>query len=176
MTVQPLPGDFGLTQIGGYAGRLIRFGQWLNGDGFANFEHAFVYIGGGQIVEAEPGGARIRPVTEYAAANVCWSTGRFDLTPAERTAIASTAKMYADLKTPYSFLDYVALAGDRLHLPHRLLQNYVASTGHMICSQLVAAAYYKAGAPLYSTWTGYVTPEDLYNLIDRSCASLPALQ
>ncbi|MFD0528969.1 hypothetical protein ACFQ1I_21765 [Kitasatospora arboriphila] len=41
--------------------RLIRIGQWLNASGFADYEHAFVFVGDGQLVEAQPGGAELRP-------------------------------------------------------------------------------------------------------------------
>lgn len=163
--VTPLPGDFGLTQISGDVGKLIRFGQWLNGDGFANFEHAFVYVGGGEIVEAEPGGARLASVNEYAAANVCWSTGKYALTTPERDAICAAAIKF--IKTPYSVLDYFALATHRLDVPAPWLKDYIASSKHVICSQLVDACYQDAGIKLFkdNRWNGYVTPGDLYELI-----------
>lgn len=164
-TVQPLPGDFGLTQISGDVGKIIRFGQWLNGDGFEDFEHAFVYIGGGQIIEAEPGGARSRNVSEYAAANVCWSTGHYTLTSAQRSAICLRATQF--IGTPYSVLDYFALAAHRLHLPLPWLQAYITSNKHVICSQLVDICYQNGGVQLFKDgrWPGYVTPGSLYDLI-----------
>lgn len=160
-TSVPATGLIGLTSIAGNVGKLIEFGQWLNGDGFKTWEHAFISIGGGLIVEAEPGGARVRPYTEYS--QVYWCTGLYKLlnTPVKVAAAEDAAKKYVGV--PYSFLDYFALAGKRLHLPHLLLQDYVANTGHMICSQLVARAYWDAGAPIYPEWTGYVDPLALFN-------------
>ena len=151
----------GLTPVHGDVGKFIEIGQWLNGDGFRQWEHAFVSIGGGLIVEAEPGGARVGNVSEYSV--IHWCTGLYKLldTPAKIAAVEDAAKKYVGV--PYSFLDYLALAGKRLHLPHVLLQDYVANTGHMICSQLDARTYFDAGAPIYPEWTGYVTPADLYN-------------
>jgi uncharacterized protein YycO len=160
-TTVPPVGLIGLTPISGSVGKLIEVGQWLNGDGFQQWEHAFISIGNGLIVEAEPGGARVAHATEYS--DVYWCNALYKLldTPARVAAVEDAAKSYVGV--PYSFLDYFALAGKRLHLPHVLLQNYVASTGHMICSQLVARAYWDAKASIYTTWTGYVTPADLYN-------------
>lgn len=163
--VVPVPGDFGLTQISGGAGRLIRFGQWLNGDGFANFEHAFMYLGNGQIIEAEPGGARIRPVTEYAPQNVRWSTGHFSLTEVQRTRIVARARAFEGV--PYSFADYAALAAHRLRIPVPGLKKYIYNSGHEICSQIVDVCYQAAPFQLFTDdrWPGYVTPGALYELI-----------
>lgn len=164
--VVPIAADFGLTQISGGAGRLIRFGQWLNGDGFANFEHAFMYLGNGQIIEAEPGGARIRPVTEYALQNVRWSTGHFSLTPEQRTRIAARARAFEGV--PYSFADYAALAAHRLHIPVPGLNDFIYDSQHVICSQLVDISYQAGPYQLFrdNRLPGDVTPGDLCKLLD----------
>lgn len=161
----PLPGDFGLVKMGGEAGRLIRIGQWLNGDGFADYEHAFIYAGDGQIVEAEPGGAKCVPL-HYDG--VLWSTGiPRQLRPFgdQRAAIVKAARGYTG--TPYSFADYLALAAHRLHIPAPGLREYIASSGHMICSQLVDQCYQDAGVHLFDDgrWPGYVTPGSLYDVL-----------
>jgi hypothetical protein len=62
MASGPRPGTMGLTPIAGEVGRLIRLGQKLNGNGFSTWEHAFILLPGDQILEAEPGGARIVPL------------------------------------------------------------------------------------------------------------------
>ncbi|MEV8095907.1 hypothetical protein [Kitasatospora sp. NPDC085879] len=150
----------------GGVGRLIRIGQWLNGDGFADYEHAFVYLGGGQLVEAQPGGAELRPLSVYDGRPALWSTGRYALTDAQRAAIAAAARGY--IGVPYSAADYVALAAHRFHLPvGPLIKGYVASSRHMICSQLVDQCYLDAGVHLFSDgrWPGYVTPADLAGLL-----------
>ncbi len=152
--------------MAGGAGRLIRLGQWLNGDGFADFEHAFVLVGGGELVEAEPGGARSAPLSEYDGRSIRWSTGRLQLTDDQRTAIVAAARGY--LGVPYSFLDYAALAAHRFRLPgNSLVKGYVADTRHQICSQLVDQCYRDAGVQLFhdGRWPGYVTPADLNGLL-----------
>jgi len=163
--VSPKPGDFGLVHMGGDAGKLIRLGQWLNGSGFADYEHAFVYVGkdfAGRdlIVEAEPSGAH-RTALHYS--DILWSSGIINPTTDQRTDIVHAALSYVGVG--YSWVDYFSLAARRLHIPAPHLKAYVASSGHMICSQLVARCYSDAGCPLYDRWTGYVTPGDLCQLL-----------
>jgi hypothetical protein len=156
----PSPGDIGLTQIQGGIGVGIRAAQWLGGDGFANFEHAFTYTGNGWIVEAEPGGARKAALAEYATSMVAW----LHCPVQYGAAVAAAAGSY--LGVPYSFLDYAAIAAHRLHLPTPGLHAYIADTGHMICSQLADRAAADGGWHLFADgrWSGYVTPGDLYHL------------
>jgi hypothetical protein len=158
----PPVGLIGLTLIHGDVGKAIEFGEWLNGDGFKAWEHAFISIGGGLIVEAEPGGARVSNISEYST--VHWCHGLYDLgTPEQLNATEDAAKKYTGV--PYSFLDYVALVDHRLHIPFPGLQGYIASTGHMICSQLVDQCYSDAGMHIFTDgrWPGYVDPLALYN-------------
>lgn len=169
--ITPQPGDFGLVEISGDVGKAIRFGQWLNGDGFKDFEHAFVYIGGsnGQIVEAEPGGARIATYHEYGSP-IYWSTGIIGLDSLTRAKIVIAAAGYVG--TPYSVADYFSLAAKHLHLWAPGLNAYVKSSGHMICSQLVEKCYSDAGQPLFGGFTGDVTPGDLCQLLDSKAGKL----
>ncbi|MFE0380516.1 hypothetical protein ACFW1M_34265 [Streptomyces inhibens] len=162
----PLPGDIGLTQISGVTGRLIRFGQWINGDGFANYEHAFLVLPDDRLLEAEPGGARIRPLSQYTGADVLYVCPK-GLTEQQRSGICKAATRYVGV--PYSFLDYAAIATHRFHLPVPGLRRYIAATGHMICSQLVDQCYQDAGVHLFADgrWPGYVTPMALYELLAR---------
>lgn len=163
--VSPLPGDFGLTSIPGPVGWLIRLGQMLAGAGAVDIEHAFLYVGDGRIIEAAPGGAVETDLAEYADRPVRWSTGRIELTDAQRTAIVAAAR--ASIGTPYSFVDYLAIAAHRFHLPLPGLRAYVASSGHRICSQAVDAEYLAAGVHLFrdNRWEGYVMPASLDQLL-----------
>ena len=162
---QPLPGDFAVVRIPGDVGRLIRFGQWLDGDGYADYEHAFICVGDGELVEAQPGGARLAELSEYATRTPLWSTGRFALTEEQRQELVAAARHY--LGVPYSFLDYGSLALARVHLRLPAVKRYVADTHHMICSQLVDQCYQDAGVHLFQDGRipGDVTPGDLYRLI-----------
>jgi hypothetical protein len=119
-----------------------------------------VYVGGGVIVEAEPGGARRDRLSKYASFDVVWLT-----CPARRgPAVAVAAREL--IGTPYSFLDYAALATHRLHIPAPGLRHYIGDSGHLICSQLADEAARRGGWHLYTDnrWPGYVTPGALFEL------------
>lgn len=174
------PGTVGLTPIGGNTGKVIRFGQWIVSHPFArwfskdtqpDYQHAFVYLGDGKLIEAEPGGARINDISEYANAEVYWCVNlAHQYTLEQLENVAEEAEKFAG--TPYSFLDYFAIAARRLHIPVPGLRAYLNSTGHVICSQLATMAYLRAGLAIYpkSLWPGYVDPMDLYYL-DQKFAS-----
>lgn len=172
------PGDFYLVSFDGKNpnisdpnkwlknGGAIRLGQWLNGDGFGQYEHAGIYVGSGKVIEASNNGTVLTD-WHYDNNDVRWSSGIIDLTDAQRTHIVNAAHGY--IGTPYSWPDYAAIAAKRLHIKplDKALAGYVESTKSMICSQLVARCYLDGGAPLYDYWSGYVTPGDLNNLLDE---------
>ncbi|MFD5308303.1 C40 family peptidase [Streptomyces ardesiacus] len=159
---EPLPGDFGLTKIRGLAGAFVNFGQWFVGD-FAPVQHALVYVGNGMVVQAMPSGAELIRL-EDASPVVKWSTGLIELKPWQRLKIADETNGLVG--TPYSFLDYVSIALERLGVRPRWVLERVAGTGHLICSQLVALAYERAGIELFpGTFPGDITPGDLYKLL-----------
>ncbi len=162
----PQPGDIGLTVINGDVGRLIRVGQWLYGDGWADWQHAFVVTDGigptGKpvIVEAEPGGARY---VELYHDDVYWCTSlTHGFTDADREAVSQAACQYVGV--PYSFLDYFQLAVHHLGIPAPGLQREIQTSKHMICSQLCDRVYSDCGKKIFSDgrWDGDVIPLDLY--------------
>lgn len=160
--MSPRPGDFGLTRIKGFAGWLIRVLQWLNGSGFRNYEHAFIVMPDNKVVGAQPGGAR-QDENTYDPAETVYSS--VPMTTAQREAIVRVTRTLID--TPYSFLDYVSIALHRLHIRPKWLERYLASSRHMICSQLVDYVYSMAGVPLFKDGRapGDVTPGDLYAVL-----------
>lgn len=163
MTTYPQPGDFALTKIRGVTGAFVNAGQYLVGDG-SPVQHAFVYVGNGEVVQAMPGGAELIPLQE-ASEPVVWSTGRILLTAAERMRICVEARRLVG--TPYSFLDYASIALAYYRIRPRWVRDFVASSGHLICSQLVDEAYLRAGVHLFDDGRipGDVTPGDLYKLL-----------
>ena len=78
-----------------------------------------------------------------------------------RAALSATARNLVG--TPYSFADYLALAALHLKLPVPRVRAFVASSGHMICSQLVDAVYCRNGLHLFTDGrpSQDVTPGDL---------------
>ncbi len=156
------PGLIGLTPIHGPVGVGIEIGEFLNGEGFRAWEHAFITLPGGLILEAEPGGARIVPL-HYD--NVYWCNGLYRLLPPEVTPdeIAHVGESLKGIK--YSFLDYDALFLHRLRVPAPHLRHYIADSSHMICSQMADEFYLRLRARLFldDRWAGDVTPMSLYN-------------
>lgn len=168
--VQILPGDFAVTKMAGPLGPFIRLGEALNGEGFRDYEHAFMYVGGDTdlILEAEPGGARLVPF-HYEPRTCLWSSGIPSLAIAVPTGrIQTVAARYKGV--PYSFLDYAALVAHRLDVPVPGLRRYIGTTRHMICSQLVDQFRLDLGSHLFDDgrWPGYVTPASLANLIESA--------
>lgn len=170
----PQPGDFAVVSVGGPPGWLIGLGERLNGSGASgDYQHAFIYAGrspgfgpGHDIIQAEPAGASWAALTPHG--KTLWSTGKIPLTGPQRVAIVKAAIGYVG--TPYSALDYLAIALHHWRIPIPHLKAYIAATGHMICSQLVDQCYADAGVHLFSDnrWPGYVTPADLAQLLEAS--------
>lgn len=159
----PRPGDIGLVRISGAGGKIIRGLQWADGCGFEDYEHALGVVGnyGGRVlvVEAEPGGA--------VAGDMHYPSARWLVCPDEyRAAMVENLHKCADKKIPYSWADYAAIGGRRFHIPGSLLKNYVKSSGHMMCSQLVDYCAAESGWHLFDDgrWEGYVPPCDLTKL------------
>ena len=115
------------------------------------------------VVQAMPDGAECIPL-EDASPVVMWSTGLIELTDTQRMYIRFEALNLVG--TPYSFLDYLSIALERFGVRTKLIREFVAATGHLICSQLVCLAYERAGIELFpNTFPGDITPGDLYHLL-----------
>jgi cell wall-associated NlpC family hydrolase len=153
-------GDYGVVRTSGWGAALIRFGT------HSNYNHAFVYVGDGQIVEAEPQGARLGSVTEYG--NVLWS--RVPLDGPQRGAIAAIARKM--IGTPYNWVDIAALTLACLGLKLPPVMDRVRDDRQLICSQLVDRAYELAGVHLFKDGRPdeAVTPGDLARLIEEKHA------
>jgi hypothetical protein len=162
----PNAGDIGIVHMTGVGGAAIRVGQWLNGDGFADYEHAFVVVGavegypGVRIIEAMPGGALLTRLSYYDDVHPVFLRCPEDL----RDEVAAAALSFRGV--PYSVADYFALAAHRFRIPAPHLKRYVETSGHMICSQLADRAADRGGWHLFSDgrWEGDVTPGDLHRL------------
>lgn len=119
------------------------------------------------IAEAEPGGA-VEVPWHYDDVPHQWSTGVLptDLTVGTAALRYTMPGPWGDHGVPYSFLDYGAIAARRLGVPVPGLRAFIASTGHMICSQLADQAMRDGGFALFDgRWPGYVTPEDIGGLL-----------
>jgi cell wall-associated NlpC family hydrolase len=166
LTRQPSPADFFLAPIPEFVGKTIQFGQFLNGEGFSEYQHAGILLDGGQTMEAMPGGAIIGHISRWKPEELRWSTGLIELTASQRLDIVHYAR--AREGVPYSFIDYGAIAAHRFHTPVPGLKSYIEDSGHQICSQMVDWVYAQADVHLFNDgrWPGYVTPNSLNILLD----------
>lgn len=164
--VMPL-GDFVLIRGKDRVGTLIRIAEYLRGDGWSPYSHAAVVVSDEldpQIVEAEPGGARVARLSEYDGWG--YTTSHWPLVETQRVAIADAAR--ALIGTPYSFVDYGSLALSRFHIRPGWVVRRLASSKHLICSQLVDECYRTAGLPMFGDhrFPGDVTPANLGAVLD----------
>lgn len=165
LTYKPQPGDIGLAKIHGLTGAFVAFGQLLIGDA-SRYTHAFIVIDDERVAEAEPGGARYGSLQKYIAEGAVFSS-HVQLTPEQRAMIVATAEGLIEAGTPYSFLDYVALALHRIHIRPKFIEDYVASSGHMICSQMADFCWQQASVHLFSDCRlpQDVSPGDIANAL-----------
>jgi hypothetical protein len=167
------PGSFFLTTINGPAGFGIGLGQALAGSP-SRYEHAGLIVDvDGTTVEAEPGGARIAHLSDYAGRPLLISDGPVQSYLRQLQALDNVPELLVRQRiiaaaqslrgVPYSPTDYVALALLYLHMPSGWIRRRVQSSGHMICSQLVDAVYQRAGIHLFDDGRlpGDVMPADL---------------
>jgi uncharacterized protein YycO len=160
----PRPGDIGLTRIGGLTGVLVGLGQFIMRDA-SRYSHVFVVLDNNEIIEAMPGGAIISPLSKYDGLTKYGSPMavylNIELTAEQRARIVKEGRKLKG--APYSFLDYGALALERFGFNWKWLENYVASTKHLICSQLADEAYRRAEVHLFEDGRPpqKVTPGDL---------------
>lgn len=165
---EPMPGDFFVTTTSG--SRLDRFFAWCIRWGTeSSVNHAGIYIGNGQIVEAVRGVVR-GVESEYPDA--IWSTG-FGMLDAERAKVIDAANSYVGRK--YNYLDILAigLAQKRFGSSAARVSKWwwvkrVTNSKAMICSELVTDAYRAAGINLFpGVPAGLVSPGDLLRRIEE---------
>jgi len=138
-TYEPRWGDYGVIKTGGFFGKLIRLGT------SSRWNHAFIYIGNGKIVGADPTGVAISPLSNYP--QVAWNQHE-ELSDAQRDAIVSHA--INAVGRPYNFGIIAVLALRALGVkvfPQKFI-DYLAKHDGYICSELVAECYEKAGYPI----------------------------
>lgn len=164
----PAPGTIGLSRIDGTLGWWISAGQALSGDA-AGWTHAFLVLDGDTVIEAQPKGATLAPLAPYLEPGAAvFLHGWPRLNPVQVARLRNEAKRLVG--TPYSFLDYVSLAALAVQIRPQWLKKYVASSGHMICSQLVDHLMCRVGAHLFDDGrpSQDVTPGDICNAYIRA--------
>ena len=149
----PRPGDYGVVKTNGVVAKFIRIGT------LSRWNHVFIYIGDGLIVEARPTGVTISKDDLYPI--MAYNQHEIDLDDEKRKAIVDFAK--AQVGKPYGFIDiaviFLRMLGLRIPFPNFWAK--LAKRQGFICSELVAEAYLKAGFKLINKHSSIVTPGDL---------------
>jgi hypothetical protein len=166
--MERIAGEIGLVHSKGrspYVIRLVTGSHW---------SHVIVAINQAQCVSAEPGGAVVRPISEYPDA--VWS--HLDLTNQQRQIIAYWALMQAQARTGYSWPAYYAAGAAALlkRFAPAWLDRIVGRTDKLICSQLADLALQAAGVNLFQDDRprGAVTPASFGRYFHaRGWADLP---
>ena len=111
-------------------GYLIRLATW------SRYDHSFIYVGSGKIVEAQPQGAVLSDLDKYTRDALIWSAD--NISPAQRKKIVNWALTLRG--TPYGYLDIVYLGLATLGLKFNWILRRVEREDRLICSQLVAVS------------------------------------
>lgn len=132
----PPAGVYGCVKTHGFVPLMIRIvtRSWA--------DHVFVSIGDGQIVEAEPGGVRVRDVSEYDGCRIEYNEAE-PMTMQQRAAVAE----YAESKRGEAYA-WTADAVDglaALGLRWRILGRFAEVRRSVMCSELAAEAGQCAG-------------------------------
>ena len=153
MGYQPKPGDYGVVRTNGWAAKLIQFGT------ISRWNHAFIYIGDGQIIEARPTGGVISLANQYP--KIAWNQHE-EIDDNTRGKIVAAAHHFVG--QPYGFLDIgnilLRILGLKFLANTRLFERLAMKHG-LICSELVSLAYRDAGVDLTGMPDHTVTPGDL---------------
>ena len=153
MSYQPRIGDYGVVKTNGWLGLIIRIGT------VSRWNHAFIYIGDGKIVEANPTGVE---VSELRYEKVAWNNHE-EMTDEQREMIV---KLSLDqVGRVYSFLTIaliiLRILGMKILANSKFLLKAAEKDGY-ICSELVSECYFGAGVNLLPNKPDYTTvPGDL---------------
>jgi hypothetical protein len=156
----PRPGDLYLTAFGGLTGAGIRLGQLLTGDA-SRYTHAGVVLDRGEVLSAQPAGARVDPVGSILKDRPLAFLPVPDWAQDRRDLIVASARSFEG--HTYGFASYLWLALARVGVRPEWLRRVVASDRTLICSALADRVWSLAGIALFDDgrmW-GEVTPGDL---------------
>jgi hypothetical protein len=118
--------------------------------------HVLAAVSETHVFSAEPGGARIRPMTDYPS--IDWF--RLKLTEAQRQAIVNAA--HARVGLPYNYAIYPPLLFQKVtgHKVDGWVADWLSKRPNINCSQGVDDIYTAAGFRLFPSISEIVTPGD----------------
>jgi len=155
----PNVGDYFVVRTNGWAARLIQLGTG------SKWNHAGVYLGNNQIVEARPVGVTLSELSKYDGKPIVWNT-QIDtsLTETERLNIRARAMEFVN--DGYGVWSIINIALKILFLGFFPNLKRAENEKSVICSQLVAWTYSSAaGIKLSNKPHALVTPKDLASRI-----------
>lgn len=149
-----------------------QIGLRLDGDSFmarsietvcqSRAHHVVIAINETHVISAEPGGAVIRPMTDYPS--IVWS--RFDYTDEQSQHMAVLAASMN--RQEYNYLGF-ALIGFELITKTRVpdpIARAFSYQDRMFCSQMADFCLRKAGFTLFHSQWGMVSPGDFERYFD----------
>lgn len=149
------PGNYGVSHGSGMVGELIRSAtqSWAG--------HAFVYVGGGMIIEAAPPVTRI--VNAAAHPDAVWNNEE-PLTDAERKLIVGRA--HALLGTPYDYPAYIGFALEATHIRNGTqLDPFFQHDSWRVCSADVVDEYHFGGIDITASLKKMIGSTFIPNLV-----------
>lgn len=165
-------GDILLLRIQGITGLAVWLMQAINWD-LSKWTHVGVVLDTGYVFEAQPGGAKITPLSKYADRSGAVVTHRLhpnghrtklNLSSGDRVRISDVARTYIGRR--YGWGTYLYLAAYRLGVRSKWLKCRVQRSDRMICSQAADQVYRDVGVELFQDgrMPMDVTPGDLARL------------
>ncbi len=131
---------FGLNiPVPNIVGYLIRLATW------SRYDHSFVYVGKGLIVESQAKGAALARLSKYTGDVIIWSADQ--VVEEQRKGIVTKALALKGI--PYGYLDILYLGLATIGFKFKWLLQKVEREDRLICSQLVAVSGESAGV---KTW------------------------
>lgn len=159
---EPNLGDYFVVRTTGIAARLIQLGTW------SKWNHAGIYIGNGQVVEARPTGVSISPLSKYDNNEIIWNTGHDgSLTTTERKKLVEFALTFVG--DGYGVWSIISLGFKCFTFGIPLIPaDWLAiREKRVICSQLVAWSYSHIKIRVSNKKHALVRPKDLALRLSR---------
>lgn len=158
--IEPNVGDFFVVETTGILARCIQLGTW------SKKNHAGLYIGNNQIIEATASGVRISPLHKYHTYNIKWSTGIEPAwTEAEGKMLVEFAKTFVG--QAYGWWSIIACGSKCLGISLFPAIRRAENERQVICSQLVAWVWSHGHRKLSVKQHALVTPKDLDQVLSR---------
>ena len=157
----PVMGDLGIVKSNGLPARLIQVGT------LSRWNHVFIYVGNGMIIEAKPHGIVLSPLSDYASAKIVWNKHQvWNNEEVDRAFIVAEAHKLLDL--PYNWTNIVRIVfrtlGLKILANTKIMQKLAKKDGY-ICSEMAEELYAKSGNPLLAKDPGETTPGDLIEAV-----------